>query len=317
MIRMEMKKTNETPRLTERALQQYALLAVFYIALIFLLPANGVTRQAYGFTAFEYHVVALLVAFPTLAVWLAAFIGYSQLRGYARSIRKTPEGIHFDQLAGGCTWLAWSLPVSVMVPLVLDALADAHPGFHASSIIISNYVSLVLPLVAFSVIAGASRGLLASVKIRLTLVNARLIIIGFLLLGVLYCFFTFRHFDLTSLGASHNPYYLPLWLMLMTVTVPYLYAWFMGILAALEITLFRRHVRGILYKRPLGLLVAGLLLVILSSVAQQYTASVAPRLGHLALDHSLLLILFFRLINGAGFVLLAFGANRLQKIEEV
>ncbi len=298
-------------------MQHFAWLAVFYVLLSLLLPASEVTRQAYGLTIFEYRVVALLVAFPTLMVWLAAFIGYSQLRGYANAIRKTPEGIYFDQLAGGTTWLAWSLPVSVIVPMIFNSIADHQHHFHASAIIISNYLTLILPLVAFSVIAAASRGLLATVKVKLTLINARLLIVAFLILGVLYCFFTFRHFDLTSLSSTHNPYFLPLWLMVLTVTVPYLYAWFMGILAAFEIILFRRNVKGVIYKRPLGLLVAGLLLVILSSVAQQYTASVEPRLAHLVLNYRLVLTLLFRLISGGGFILIALGANRLQKIEEV
>lgn len=309
--------TGTAPRPTVRALQHFAWVAAFYVLLSLVLPASEATRQASNMTAFEYHVVALLVAFPTLMVWLAAFAGYGQLRSYAGSIRKTPEGIYFDQLAGGVTWLAWSLPVSVIVPMVFNAIADEGHSFHAGSVIISNYLTLILPLIAFSVIAGASRGLLATVKVKLTLINARLIIAAFLLLGVLYCFATFRHFDLTSLGTTNNPYFLPLWLMVMTVTVPYLYAWFMGILAAFEITLFRRHVRGVLYKRPLGLLVGGLLLVILSSVAQQYASSVEPQLSSLALDYRLVFTLLFRLISGAGFILIVMGAYRLQKIEEV
>lgn len=312
-----MPKTKDTARLTSRALQHYTWLVVFYTALIFLLPANTVARQTYHLSAFQYHIVSFIVALPTMLVWLAAFIGYAQLRGYARTIRKTPEGIYFDQLAEGCTWLAWSLPVSVIVPLLLNAFADGHHGFHASAIIISNYVSLIFPLVAFSVIAAASRGLLGTVKVRLSLMNTRLIITGFLLLGVLYCFFTFRHFDLSSLSSSDNPYFLPIWIMVATVTVPYLYAWFMGILAAFELILFRRHVRGVLYKRPLGLLVGGLLTVILSLMALQYIASIEPRVGHLTLNYKLVLVLFFRLVGGGGFVLMAFGANRMRKIEEV
>lgn len=312
-----MKTTKTSTQFTSRALQHYIWLAIFYVALIFLLPANNATRHTYNFSAIEYHVVSFIVALPVLAVWLAAFIGYAQLRAYAASIRKTPEGIYFDQLAEGVTWLAWSLPVSVIVPYVLNAIANSHPGFHASARIISDYIVLILPLIAFSVIAAASRGLLATVKIKLTLVNARLIIIGFLLLGVLYCFFTFRHFDLTSLGSSQNPYFLPVWLMVLTITIPYLYAWFLGILAAFELTLFRRHVRGVLYRQPLGLVVGGLLTVILSSVALQYIAGVAPGVGHLLLNFRLMFIMLFRVIGGGGFVLIALGANRLRKIEEV
>jgi hypothetical protein len=307
----------ETKQFTSRALQHYAMLAVFYVVLIFLLPPSASTMGTYHLSATDYRAVVFAVAIPSLAVWLAAFIGYAKLRQYAYSIRKTPEGIYFDQLAEGCTWLAWSLPVSTIIPSLLNALADSHPGFHTSSIIISNYISLLLPLIAFSVIANASRGLLTSVKVKLSLADARLIILGFLLLGVLYCFFTFRRFDLTSLSASNNPYFLPIWLMVITVTVPYLYAWFIGMLATYEITLFSRHVSGVLYRRALVFLVLGLLAVIFSSIALQYTNSVEPRVGHLVLNYKLVLTSLFRVIGGGGFILLALGASRLKKIEDV
>jgi hypothetical protein len=312
-----MTTSKKTKQLTSRALQHYTLLVIFYTVLVFLLPPNASTISTYHLSAASYRVAVFAVALPSLAVWLAAFIGYAKLRQYAYSIRKTPEGIYFDQLAEGCTWLAWSLPASTIIPSLLSALADSHPGFHASAIITSNYVSLLLPLIAFSVIANASRGLLSSVKVKLSLANARLIILVFLLLGVLYCFFTFRRFNLTSISDSSNPYFLPIWLMVITVTVPYLYAWFMGMLAAYEITLFSKHVRGVLYKRALVFLVCGLLAVILSSIALQYTSSVEPRVGHLVFNYKLALTSLFRVIGGGGFILLALGASRLKKIEEV
>ena len=312
-----MKTLTETTPVTSRALQQYVMLAVFYVALIMLLPANSVTMHEYNLSALEYKIVLLALAIPSLLVWLAAFIGYAKLRLYARSLSKTPEGIYFDELAGGCTWLAWSLPISTIVPTILNAVANQYPGLHETAIIISNYTGLILPLIGFSVIASASRGLLGNVNAKLSLANARVIIIAFLLFGVLYCFLTFSRFDLTSLGSNDNPYFLPAWLMVITIIVPYLYAWFMGILAAYELTLFRKHVSGVLYRNALGLLVGGLLAVILSSVALQYVNSVDPRVGHLVLSYKIVLVLLFRIIGGGGFILLAVGASRLQKIEEV
>lgn len=312
-----MKLIKEKPQVISRALQHYAMLAVFYILLIFLLPANTATMNDYHLSTFEYRIVAFAVALPALVVWLAAFIGYAQLRKYARAVSKTPEGIYFDQLAAGCTWLAWSLPVSMIVPAILNSIADSHPGFHSGAIIISNYISLIFPLIGFSVIASASRGLLGNVKAKLSLANARVIIIGFLTLGVMYCYLTFSQFNLASINSTDNPYFLPAWLMVITVTIPYLYAWFMGILGVYEITLFSKHVRGVLYRQALGLVVGGLSAVILSSVALQYINSVEPRVGHLVFGYKFVLVSLFRIIGGGGFILLAIGASRLQKIEEV
>jgi hypothetical protein len=135
--------------------------------------------------------------------------------------------------------------------------------------------------------------------------------------GVLYCYLTFRRFDPSSLGSTNNPYALPIWLMLLTVIIPYLYAWFVGLLAAYEITTYTKQVRGVLYKQALHLLVIGLLAVIIGSITLQYVSSVAPAAGHLTLNYRLLLITLFRVVDGIGFVLIAIGALRLRKIEEV
>jgi hypothetical protein len=134
---------------------------------------------------------------------------------------------------------------------------------------------------------------------------------------VLYCYLTFRQFNPGSLGSTHNPYFLPIWLLLLTVIIPYLYAWFVGLLAAYEITSYSQQVRGVLYKQALHLLVGGLVAVIAGSILLQYISSVDPSPGHLVLDYRLLLVVLFRIVIGIGFVLIAAGANRLKRIEEV
>jgi hypothetical protein len=73
----------------------------------------------------------------------------------------------------------------------------------------------------------------------------------------------------------------------------------------------------VLYKQALHFLVAGLLAVIAGSIMLQYVSSVAPTPGHLVLNYRLLLITIFRVVDGIGFVLIAAGASRLKKIEDV
>lgn len=312
-----MATSRETKSLITSTLQWYTLLAVLYVILIFILPPNEVAKHDYNLSTFEYRIVSFAIAIPSLLVWLAAFVGYAKLKEYAAAIRRTPEGIYYDQLAVGCSWLAWSLPIGALVPLLLNSIADVHDVFHPAAIIISNYAGLILPLIGFSMIAGASRGLMTNVKARFSLASARFIIVTFLALGVLYCFLAFSHFDLNSLGSTNNPYFLPAWLMVITVIVPYLYAWFMGTLAVYEITLYSKKAPGVLYRQALTLLVSGLSAVILSSVALQYINGIQPQVGHLVINYKLLFVLLFRIIGGVGFVLLGIGAGRLRKIEEV
>lgn len=307
----------QTVQPTSQILQQTALLALSYVLLIFLLPANQTTLRVYHLSSLEYRTIMFAVALPALASWFAAFIGYNKLRQYVATVRKTPDGSYFDKLATGCGWLAWSLPIPTLASFILNAAADTWPGLHATAIIIGNYLSLLLALIAFSIIGGASRGLVNRARLRFSLVSVRAIIFLFLTAGVFYCYLIFRRFDLASPDSTQNAYFLPVWLAVVTVIIPYLYAWFIGLLAVYEINLFSRHSTGVLYRQALRLMVGGLTIIIISSVALQYISSVTPRVGHLVLDYRLVLVSSFRLIEAGGFMLLTMGASRLKRIEEI
>jgi hypothetical protein len=105
--------------------------------------------------------------------------------------------------------------------------------------------------------------------------------------------------------------------MVLSVIVPYLYAWFVGLLAAYEITLFSKHIKGVLYRQALGLLAAGLITIIASFIALQYLNGIQPRVGYLLINYQLVLSSIFRIIGAGGFVMLTIGAARLKKIEDV
>jgi hypothetical protein len=306
-----------TGQFIRHALRYYFVLAAVYLLLILLLPANSQAMHAYSLSGLEYRILYFAVALPAMAVWFAAFFGYAKLRDYARSIADSPEAGAFGRLATGCLWLAWSLPVPALMAILLNAVADQWPSFHSAAVIIVTYTTLAFSLVALSIIGMASRELLSHTKSHFSAANARSIMLLFVVGGVLYCYLTFRRFDSASLTATDNPYFLPIWLMLLTVIIPYLYAWFIGLLATYEIITYSKQVRGVLYKQALHLLVGGLITVIAASIALQYVSSVAPPTGHLSLNYRLVLITILRVIDGAGFILIALGALRLKKIEEV
>jgi hypothetical protein len=312
-----MMPTSKSARSTLRTMQFCSVMAVLYIGLIFVLPVNHATMQHYNLSALEYRIATAAIALPTIAVWFAAFWGYAKLREYSQAIAKTAEGPHFAKLGIGCIWLAWSLPLTSIVSSVLNGIGNRWQGFHPSAIIITNYVALIIPLIAFVIIGLAARDMLGKSRLNLDIPTARLTMVLFLAGGLLYCFLVFRSLDLTSLGSTHNSYFLPAWLMIVSVIIPYLYAWCIGLLAAYEIMVFSVNTPGLLYRRALLYLVTGLVAVILSSIALQYINSVVPRNGELLLNYRLLLTLAVRVVSGIGFLTLAIGASRLKKIEEV
>ena len=102
--------------------------------------------------------------------------------------------------------------------------------------------------------------------------------------------------------------------MIVSVIIPYLYAWFIGLLAAYEILQFSVNTPGLLYRRALLYLVTGLVAVIVSSIALQYINSVVlPRTGDLLFNYKLLLTLVVRVVSGIGFFVMAIGATPPQE----
>jgi hypothetical protein len=110
---------------------------------------------------------------------------------------------------------------------------------------------------------------------------------------------------------------MPVWLAVLTVIIPYLYAWFVGIMSAYEITLHAKGVKGLLYRKALMNIVTGLLAVVLSFIAVQYLNNAWQMPAHVIFTGHLVVSTIFRIIGGAGYILMAIGANRLKRIEEV
>jgi hypothetical protein len=300
-----------------RDLSAYCLLSLLYLILVIILPANKTAMHLYHLSVLEYHVLLFIVVLPLIAIWFTAFYAYTKLRQYSASISKTTEGTNFGLLTTGTRWLAWGLPIPALISLVLNAIANTYSGFHATDVIIVNYISLLVPLVAFSLISNGSRGLVDVARQRISTNGAKLLTLLFMILGVFYCYLTFRHLNLASLGNANNQFYLPISLLLLTIVIPYLYIWFIGLLAAYEISQYGKNSRGLLYRQPLRVLASGFVAVIASSIALQYLSSVEPRTGHLSLNSALAITYMIRIVAALGYILIAIGARRLKKIEEV
>jgi hypothetical protein len=311
---MRPKREIKHPSIT--AIQLCTLLIVIFVLFVFLLPVKPEEIFSYHFSKLQYRLVLLIVSIPSLLVWIVAFWGYSQLKIYSAALKKTSEGRAFNKIASGLMWLAWSLPLSSILNRLLSVADGSKSTGHHAVIILFNYIDLILPLVAFIYLYQG---------VKLIVVNRRrsqneipnVITAFFVLFGIAYCYLTLKTFDLSSLGSSHNPYHLPAWLMIITIIIPYLYAWFIGMVAAIKLNSYSIGTQGVIYKKALKLLSIGLTTIIIGFVAVQYTSTARPTYGRLVLSVHMVLSILFRIIVGIGFITLSYGVNRLKKIEQV
>jgi hypothetical protein len=93
--------------------------------------------------------------------------------------------------------------------------------------------------------------------------------------------------------------------------------WFMGLLATYEIYNYRLKVAGIVYRKSWGLLALGIGWLIVMSIGVQYLTTLNARLMHLSIYWILVIVFALLLVYSVGYILIALGARRLQKIEEV
>lgn len=292
------------------------LVIIFFLLMIFI-PANNVVMHTYNMSPHEYRILLFITEIPVVIIWFAAFYGYYRLREYTASIEKTKEEIVFKKLTLGILWLAWGFVLPTILALIFSMFISTSNDITPAMLIFENYISLLFPLVGFTIIADGAHRLITYEKLKSARISIRLLLLTFVACATLYCYFTFRNLNLNQLTSTGNPYYLPVWLIIFTITIPYLYTWLIGLLAAYEYSIFAKQVKGVIYRRAIQLVTVGVVLIIVDSIAVQYIHSIIPRTGHISLNSILVATYLLYFVIVLGFILITIGANKLKKIEDI
>jgi hypothetical protein len=110
---------------------------------------------------------------------------------------------------------------------------------------------------------------------------------------------------------------MPLWLVLGTLVIPYTYTWFVGMLAAYEMFVYNSVLKGVIYRKSWSMVSYGLCIIILSQVVVQYLTTLTRQLARLHILSVIEVVYGLLFLMAAGYIVLAYGLKKLQKIEEV
>lgn len=298
-------------RIKSTPMTWYTILLLITSLLAILIPANPTTLHSLHITEEIYRLLIVSLLAPYAVIWFAAFYGYDQLARYSKALMFTGEGRAFQKIAKGLGVLAWGLILQVLLGSILNAITLSHPTFRAGKTIINDYFNLLVALVGFVLIENGTYELVKLVRAHHSHTTMRLLIV----LGAIIAALFQREVFLSR--SDNNPYYLPVYPLIFTIIIPYVFTWIIGILSVYELNMYAAKVRGLLYKHALQFLANGLSIVILLSVAIQFiTAAMvagpnSPLGTILLIDYVLLGAMAF------GFILVAVGAKRLKRIEEV
>lgn len=298
-------------RIKSTPMTWYTILLLITSLLAILVPANPASLHSLHISEEVYRLLVVSLLAPYAVIWFAAFYGYDQLARYSKALVFTGEGKAFQKIAKGLGVLAWGLILQVLLGTILNAIMLSHPTFKAAKTIINDYFNLAVALGAFVLIENGTYELVKLVRAHHSHQVLRLLVV----LGAIIAALFQREVFLNRAG--DNPYYLPVYPLIFTIIVPYVFTWTIGIVSVYELNLYAAKVKGLLYKHALQFLANGLSIVIVLSVAIQFisastVASSNPSLGTILLiDYVLLGAMAF------GYLLVAIGAKRLKRIEEV
>ena len=298
-------------KLRSKLFYSYLLFIAIYGGFIILPKPSRATISQFHLTALGLRLIDFTIILFLAAIWFAGYYGYAKFQEYSNAIRGNKDGEQIAKLTRGVFFLVIWLPVSSTLSAALVYLATKTPGLLPAVTIINHYINLLFPFVGFVYIGMGARGLSEMVKVRTSYRAANIITIVTIYIGAIY----FRLVASTQHRAS--VYHMSIWLILTTLVVPYIYMWSVGLLAAYEIYIYRQKVTGIVYKKSWGLLSLGICWLIVTSIFFQYLSSLTARLSHLSIYWLLVVIYLLLLVLSLGFVFIALGTRKLQKIEEV
>jgi hypothetical protein len=299
-------------KLRSKIFYSYVILVIIYALLTILPEPAKATLSKYHLHPTGVRLLDITIIIPVAVIWFAVFYGYSRLHAYGQLIKANHDGKQIVSLADGLLAFAFGFPVTTIISALLQLIARHHPGFTAISVVISNYLGVVYSLIAFLLINRAARGLGELTKTRPGPVALNFVTLTVIVLGVVFC-------DLIA-SAHHGirtTYHMSYSLVMLTIAIPYMYIWFLGLFAIAEMYVYSKQVVGILYRKGWDRLMFGLGVVIITNILLQYLGTLSTWVNRLSLNGILLLLYVLLLGLAAGFIVVALGTKELMRIEEV
>lgn len=289
----------------------FVILAVITCGLALGLPPDPQTLHQLHISSLAYRIAILVLLVPYGIIWFAAFYAFAKLKEYSRTIHGFDDGKAFRSITIGMGVLAFDLVLTATISLILGNIASHHHGFKPANVIINNYLGLAGGIAAFLYINNGTHLLTKLSKNRPGLTGIRMFALLFITLASIFTYLVVNY------HAGHDDYHLNTPLLITTFIVPNLFIWFIALLSAYEVGMYARFVKGLLYRAALRQFSWGIVIAIAGSVAGQFVsntfvAKVSHSLGALLLVEYALLAFIV-----VGLVLMALGAKKLHKIEQV
>jgi hypothetical protein len=299
----------------------YGLVFVAWAIYIFLTLIAQPTQQSQQLNLSEATVIILRISFlvPYMLTWLIAMLGWYYFRKFARDAKrkKIPSHIGFRYIARGIGLLVFDL---ILIPLIGSARNTfaSNEAMAVATILLSNYLHILIPLVAFVFMYIGSRKLAQTGRYAVGL-RSRILpsILATLLFATL---FTIAIFSNTSrqVGAGEGQfasYYVSDPMIVLTIIVPIAVTWFLGLETALNTERYVHSLRQPRWRSAIIHFFHGLLAVVCSLIILQALAAFGnQQLLQVNLALLLSVLYLFLIVQAVGYQYVKNGAKQLRSL---
>ncbi len=287
-----------------------ALAWTSYVLLTTFAPSTGNPNQLrLSFT--QQLAISASIVVPILIIWLVALRGAEVFKAYGRLIGDEAEGRAINSIANG---LLLTLAYLICTQLWGASMAYwAHTPYLQPAVLVRDHLPVIITVAAFSLLYRGSNLLRRRVRVRTWSagVVAALLSYSVFAAGLVWLFLTE-----TRINNGIIPIYsLPRPVLLFTLTLPYMIAWGLGLLAAFNIAKYSRQVKGVIYRQALRDLAWGVMTVAIFLTT--YAAIGLLNRYLLGLKLWLILVIFWGLLTlyGLSFWFIRRGAKKLMRLE--
>lgn len=293
----------------------FVALVLLYVGLVFTLPPSPQTLERYELSVAQVRLLNLTVVVPLVIIWLTALYGFVNLRRYANSVAETKEGPAFKYLSYGLMVLAFSLPLNSLTSLLVRHTSTNSPDLLVPLTIMRNHFVLILSLTAFWILVVGARALAKTLVAKSFPYIPRGFASGLIVLAVIYTWLITA--KPLNQGMEERSYYLPTGVLIFTLVIPYVLAWKAGLLTTYYLYSYHKKVKGIIFKSAFKDLAVGLGVVVVVAILIQLITTSSAQLNRLNLTPVLGIVYGLLIMYAVGYGLVARGAKKLKKFEDL
>lgn len=292
-------------------------LAIIYVLGTVLPSPDTSTLKKYDITATQLRVLIITIVLPYVIIWTLSLIAYLRFRAYSRSIRNDKDGEAWHEVTKGILWIALSLPIFSTVNTLSSLLYRQTPSWTSNLVRFDVYLAMIVMAIGIWYVYKGSGKLLSLVH-KYRFQTSLTLVLGFIAFAVVYTFMTLNDpaRSVPTGAIERATYYEPDWAILLTITIPRLLMWFLGLQALYNITVYFAKTRGKIYKSALVNLAQGLGIILGATIFLRVLQTLNSVLAVSGLGLMLVIIYLLLVALGIGYFLMDRGARKLEILEK-